>query len=129
MLQEHCFLLEFQRKVLQQLEELKAIVLQNARTLAIIQSSGGSSMDLPQLPASVTLPVTSTRELELIEDVMKDDESAVNAMVCFGLYPYPLVLCIICRLSKNRTMNCISYNFFFFTFIRLCLIPGSNRSI
>ena len=73
---------EFQRKVLQSLEELKSAVANNTRQLQMMQQSSGSSLDLPELPETMQLPISSTREMEVIEDMIKDDETILKTLVC-----------------------------------------------
>lgn len=63
------------------LEELKSNVAQNTRMLQVLQASNIAATDVPDLPGDVQLPVSSIRDLQLLDDKLHDDELLGKALV------------------------------------------------
>ena len=53
------FVVEFERKLLMALEELKSNVAQNTRILQMLQASNIAAVDVSDLPGDVQLPVST----------------------------------------------------------------------
>lgn len=72
---------EFERKMLMTMEELKSAVAQNTRILQVLQASSIATADIPDVPGDIQLPVATVRDLQVLNDRLHDDELLVTALV------------------------------------------------